>query len=101
MKQLAIAISFAVLAGCGTPSTPAPPAIQTKLITPYVPPDLFDCGTAPDVPASNSQQSAVARYIVALWGWGNRCQSHLLAVQQSLSQPTGTAKPTLQSGILK
>ncbi len=91
MKAITL-LAAAALAGCSMPVTPAP-VIQTKLITPYVPATLYDCGTAPAVPEQNSQESDVARYIVTLWGWGNECHSHLLAVQQSLAQPTSTAKP--------
>ena len=80
-------------------ASPPPPqvVVQTKLIAPSVPPDLFDCGAAPRAPAHEVMQSDVARYLVVLWAWGSECQSHLLAVRQSLATQSVPAPPVAET----
>jgi len=86
-------VPLALLAACASPVLPPQVVIQTKLIAPSIAPDLFECGNAPRAPGQAIMQSEVARYIVVLWAWGSECQSHLLAVQQSLA--VAAASPTL------
>jgi hypothetical protein len=83
-------IPLALVVACASPAPQPQIVVQTKLLAPSISPELFDCGDAPRAPAQAIMQSAVARYIVVLWAWGSECQSHLLAVKQSLS----VANPT-------
>ena len=84
MKILCGLVPLMMLVGCAAPPVVPPPVIETKLIAPDIAPELLDCGQAPPVPAGASMQSDVARYLVAVWSWGNECSSHLQAVKQSL-----------------
>lgn len=78
-------IPLVLFAACASTPPQPQPIIQTKLITPDIAPSLLECGVSPRAPSHAALQSDVARYVVSLWVWGSECQSHLQAVQQSLT----------------
>ena len=97
MRNLLSLLPLLVVAACASPQVQPQIVVQTKLIAPSISPDLLECGDAPTAPNHVAMQSDVARYLVVLWSWGSECQSHLLAVKQSLAEiaspsPTSTKK---------
>jgi len=90
MRILFGLLPLLLVVACASPPPPPQIIVQTQLIVPSIAPDLFDCGDAPSAPDNVVMQSDVAHYVVALWGWGSECKSHLLAVQQSLATQADT-----------
>jgi hypothetical protein len=85
MKNFLSLLLLLATAGCAAQQPKVQTVVETKLVEPSISPDLLVCGDAPEVPANAAMQSDVAHYLVGLWLWGNECQSHLLAVKQSLA----------------
>lgn len=85
MKRLfAIALCFG-LAACATPPV-IQTVVETKVVTPDIPPALLTCMDEPPIPAM-TLQSQVADLLVADDIAGQDCRLHLAAVKQALAAP--------------